>query len=227
MRVQSRRRPGASGMQRRMSPLLLGLLSSLAAGNAAAQQCSPGSFSPTGNEPCTLAPPGRYVPNPGATTSLIAPVGTFVSAPGSVAATPAPLGFFVSTPGAVRKLFIFLHLEPTYKNKVWVIIDAGEDEQKIISKMKDKYIKAGWNETNFGQFSEHDFEKYYPSDFKPKVDEIIKISDKQKRRQAKKELLEEVKQWIASDENIAKEKFKESAKEVIEKLKLINKEINK
>jgi AAA15 family ATPase/GTPase len=32
------------------------------------------------------------------------------------------------------KLFIFLHLEPTYKNKVWVIIDAGDEEQKIISK---------------------------------------------------------------------------------------------
>lgn len=125
------------------------------------------------------------------------------------------------------KLFIFLHLEPTYKNKVWVLIDAGEDEQKIISKMKEKYIKAGWNETNFGQFNEHDFEKYYPLDFQQKVDEIIKISDKQKRRQAKKELLEEVKQWIASNENLAKEKFKESASEVIEKLKQVNKEINK
>jgi len=125
------------------------------------------------------------------------------------------------------KLFIFLHLEPTYKNKVWVLIDAGDDEEKIISKMKDKYVKAGWNETNFGQFSEHDFEKYYPSDFKPKVDEIIKITDKQKRRQAKMDLLEEVKKWIASDENSAKEKFKESAREIIEKLKLVNKEINK
>ncbi|MCW3076128.1 MAG: hypothetical protein JWO32_737 [Bacteroidetes bacterium] len=125
------------------------------------------------------------------------------------------------------KLFVFLHLEPTYKNKVWVLIDAGEEEQKIISKMKDKYKKAGWNETNFAQFIEHDFEKYYPLEFSPKVDEIIKIKDKQERRKAKKELLDEVKQWIASDEALAKEKFKESAKEIIERLKQVSKEINK
>ncbi|NOS94617.1 MAG: AAA family ATPase [Cyclobacteriaceae bacterium] len=125
------------------------------------------------------------------------------------------------------KLFIFLHLEPTYKNKVWVIIDTGEEEEGIIKKIKEKYTKAGWNESNFSQFSEHDFEKYYPSNFKLKVDGIISITDKQKRRNAKKQLLDEVKQWIALHEDEAKEKFKESAKEVIEKLKQISKEINK
>jgi predicted ATPase len=125
------------------------------------------------------------------------------------------------------KLFVFLHLEPTYKNKVWVIIDSGEEEEKIITKIKDKYTKSGWNESNFGQFSEHDFEKYYPHDFKLKVAEIIKITDKRERRNSKKQLLEEVKQWIASDEIAAKEKFRESAKEVIERLKQISKEINK
>jgi AAA15 family ATPase/GTPase len=125
------------------------------------------------------------------------------------------------------KLFIFLHLEPTYKNKVWVLIDSGEEEAKIITKMKDKYAKAGWNESNFSQLSEHNFENYYPSDFKPKVEEIAQITDKQRRRQLKKELLEKVKLWIANDENTAKEKFKESAKEVIDQLKQIDKELNK
>lgn len=125
------------------------------------------------------------------------------------------------------KLFIFLHLEPTYKNKVWVLIDSGEEEAKIISKMKDKYAKAGWNENNFSQLSEHDFENYYPTEFKSKVEEIAQITDKQKKRQAKKILLEEVKLWIVNDENTAKEKFKDSAKEVIERLKQIAKELNK
>lgn len=125
------------------------------------------------------------------------------------------------------KLFVFLHLEPTYKNKVWVLIDAGVEEQQIISKMKDKYRNAGWNEDNFGQFKEHDFEKYYPLEFQPKVESIVKIKDKQEKRNAKKKLLDEVKEWITSDEPSAKEKFKESAKEVIDKLKHISKEINK
>jgi AAA15 family ATPase/GTPase len=125
------------------------------------------------------------------------------------------------------KLFIFLHLEPTYKNKVWVLIDGGNEELEIISKMRDKYVKAGWNSANFGQFNEHDFEKYYPSEFQSEVGEILKINDKQKRRKAKKELLDKVKKWISANESIAKEKFKESATEVIDRLKQINKEINK
>jgi len=125
------------------------------------------------------------------------------------------------------KLFIFLHLEPTYKNKVWVLIDSGVEETKIITKMKVKYAQAGWNESNFSQFSEHDFENYYPSEFKLKVEEIAQITDKQKRRLAKKELLDEVKLWIANDENNAKEKFKISASEVIDRLKQIAKELNK
>jgi len=125
------------------------------------------------------------------------------------------------------KLFIFLHLEPTYKNKVWVLIDGGEEEERIISSMKTKYLKAGWTESNFGQFTEHDFEKYYPENFQGKVDEINTITDRKEKRNAKRALLEELKSWIATNEDIAREKFKESAKEVIDKLKLINKEINK
>lgn len=125
------------------------------------------------------------------------------------------------------KLFIFLHLEPTYKNKVWVLIDSGEEEEKIINKMKEKYTKSGWDETNFCQLSEHDFEKYYPDNFKSKVTEILKLKDKKDKRNAKKTLLQDVKLWIEEDESFAKEKFKESAKEVIEKLKQISKEINK
>lgn len=125
------------------------------------------------------------------------------------------------------RLFIFLHMEPTYKNKVWVIIDSGDEEANIINKMKEKYTKSGWLETNFSQFKEHDFEKYLPYEFQSKVDEILVIKDKQERRKAKKELIEEVKKWIAINEEAAKEKFKESAKEVIEKLKIINNEISK
>ena len=125
-----------------------------------------------------------------------------------------------------NKLFVFLHLEPTYKNKVWVLIDSGEEETEIIKKMKGVYVKIGWNESNFSQLSEHNFEKYYPKVFQDQVSEILKIKDKPKRKQAKKELLDEVKNWIKENEEIAKEQFKESASEVIEQLKRINKEIN-
>jgi hypothetical protein len=118
-------------------------------------------------------------------------------------------------------------LEPTYKNKVWVIIDQGNEENKIIERMKTKYSKSGWNSSNFIQFDEHDFERYYPRRFQKKVTAVLKIEDKQDKRKAKKELLDEVLGWIKENESTAKGEFKVSAKEVIEKLKTINKEISK
>jgi polyribonucleotide nucleotidyltransferase len=125
-----------------------------------------------------------------------------------------------------NKLFVFLHLEPIYKNKVWVILDAGAEEETIINQLKGLYKKSGWKDSNFGQFTNHDFEKYYPSIFNEKVEATLKIADKKTKRNAKKALLDEVIEWIKQDEKTAKDLFKESAKEVIEKLKSINQELN-
>lgn len=124
-----------------------------------------------------------------------------------------------------NKLFVFLHLEPVYKNKVWVIIDGGNEESKIIESLKNSYSENGWNEDNFSQFSEHDFEKYYPKRFKVKVNLVLAETNRQKKREAKKVLLEEIKAWIFADEKIAKEEFKISAEPVINKLKEIAKQI--
>jgi AAA15 family ATPase/GTPase len=120
-----------------------------------------------------------------------------------------------------NKLFVFLYLEPLYKNKVWVITDNGKNEKEVIDKLKEVYKKSGWNEENFSQFSEHDFEKYYPSIFQEMVNNALEEKDKQKKRQLKKELLEEVKQWIKDNEQEAKKLFELSAKPVIIKLKEI------
>lgn len=124
-----------------------------------------------------------------------------------------------------NKLFVFLHLEPLYKNKVWVIIDGGNEENKIIEELRSRYIKNGWNEDNFTQFFEHDFENYYPERFKAKAKLVLAETNKQKKREAKKLLLEEIKHWIASDEKTAKEEFRISAEPVINKLKEIAKQI--
>lgn len=125
-----------------------------------------------------------------------------------------------------NKLFVFLHLEPTYKNKVWVYIDAGDSEKEIITEMKTIYANSGWDKSNFNQFSEHDFEKYYPERFQEEVNSILGIVDKQKKRIAKRELLDRVKQWIQEDDKVAKEEFKTSAAEIITVLKFIHKKIN-
>lgn len=125
-----------------------------------------------------------------------------------------------------NKLFVFLHLEPTYKNKVWVYIDAGDNEEEIINQMKTVYSKSGWDKSNFNQFSEHDFEKYYPERFQEEVSSILDIVDKQKKRIEKRELLNKVKLWIQENDIVAKEEFKTSAAEIIIVLKSIHKQIN-
>jgi AAA15 family ATPase/GTPase len=125
-----------------------------------------------------------------------------------------------------NKLFVFLHLEPTYKNKVWVIIDNGGDESKIIDELKEMYVKSGWKTENFSQFTEHDFEMYYPERFKAEATKVIQIFDKQEKRKAKKVLLEKVKTWISENEKEAKSEFQKSASDVIKKLKEIEKSIN-
>jgi hypothetical protein len=117
-------------------------------------------------------------------------------------------------------------LEPVYKNKVWVIIDEGFDEKRIIESLKNSYLKNGWNDENFSQFSEHDFERYYPKRFEEKVNFILAETNKQRKREAKKALLDEIKQWICTDEKIARLEFKISAQPVIDKLKIIAKRLD-
>lgn len=126
-----------------------------------------------------------------------------------------------------NRLFVFLHLQPIYKNKVWVIIDGGDEEKKIIDEFRSKYTKSGWKVDNFSQFKEHDFEKYYPSQFQKEVEEILAISNKKEKRERKILLTDKVKDWILNNEETAKSQFAKSAEEVIKKLKSIESELNK
>jgi len=121
---------------------------------------------------------------------------------------------------AFNNLFVFLHLQPVYKNLAWVVIDAGDNEEKIINELKDLYTPSGWKEENFLQFKEHDFEKYYPHEFKSKVDAAL-AKDKKYIRESKKELLDDVEKWIKENPNSAREAFQQSASNVIEILKSI------
>lgn len=69
------------------------------------QLCAPGSYSSNGtnsNGACTLASPGYYVSNSGATSQTAAPVGRYVSTSGATAPTLASPGSFVNTIAATQ-----------------------------------------------------------------------------------------------------------------------------
>jgi predicted ATPase len=125
-----------------------------------------------------------------------------------------------------NNLFVFIHLEPLYRNKAWILIDSGEDEEKVISKMKEYYLKHNWNENNFLQLTKHNFEEYYPERFQEEIKEILSLDNKDLKRQRKKNLTETVNLWIAENPEEAKQKFEESAKDVITILKQIAKQID-
>lgn len=125
----------------------------------------------------------------------------------------------------LNNLFVFLNMEPIYKNRVWIIVDSGDKEKEVIDKLKEVYASNGWKQDNFSQFKEHDFEKYYPEVFQEKVSEILQTGNSMQKLEKKKELREEVERWIESDCSKAKKEFEISAKEVIDKLKEIEVEL--
>lgn len=122
-------------------------------------------------------------------------------------------------------LFVFVHLQKqVYKNKAWVVVDGGlEKEKEVIEKLRSTYVdNNGWDSNNFSQWSEHDFEMYYPESFKQRfLTDIKSLRDKKEKFNKKKELLDELILWANSNEEAAKKEFEVSAKEVIEKLKAI------
>ncbi|OUL33427.1 hypothetical protein BV372_16375 [Nostoc sp. T09] len=122
---------------------------------------------------------------------------------------------------ALHSLCLFFHLHNNFDDKIWVLVDEGEDENKIINKLKDKY--KSWNQERFRQFTQHNFEKYYPEIFQEEVDTILNIQNKNEKREAKKALLNKVKKWYVENPDIAKEAFSKSANDVIEILKEIEK----
>ncbi|HEY6565133.1 MAG TPA: Calx-beta domain-containing protein, partial [Pirellulaceae bacterium] len=65
--------------------------------------CMPGTYSSTGNTPCTLADPGFYVPGSGATSQIVAPAGTYVPTSGASLPTLASPGYYVPSTGATSQ----------------------------------------------------------------------------------------------------------------------------
>jgi hypothetical protein len=121
-----------------------------------------------------------------------------------------------------NRLFCFIHLQPTYRNRAWVIVDGGEQkERQVVQKLKATYKASGWQDDHFQQFNEHDFENYYPEAFKEKVASALSVSDGKARMAEKMALRAEVEAWIGENPERAKIEFEKSAAEVITKLREI------
>ncbi|MBD2095135.1 hypothetical protein H6F90_08200 [Trichocoleus sp. FACHB-591] len=99
-------------------------------------------------------------------------------------------------------------------------LDGGEQEKKVIEDLKNTYTRSGWKEDHFLQFKEHEFERYYPTEFQSRVAQSLK-GDKESRKKSKKNLFHDVEAWIQKNPELAKAALEESAAEVISVLRQI------
>jgi predicted ATPase len=122
-----------------------------------------------------------------------------------------------------HRLFIYLHLTEIYKNKVWVIADAGANELEEINKIRDIYVnKHNWNSSRFRQFSKNNFEEFYPDIFKEDVLNILSMPNGKAKTTEKANLVKKILLWTKQNRDLAESTFSQSAKEVIDILKEIS-----
>lgn len=122
-----------------------------------------------------------------------------------------------------NRLFVFIHTSEVYFKKAWIIADGEESGIRCINNLKGKY--KTWPEGHFSNFSKSDFEYYYPVTFNAKIKTVLAMPHGKHKQKAKADLLDEVMLWAFKNTEDAIKEFKISAKEVIEKLRLIEKSV--
>ena len=109
-----------------------------------------------------------------------------------------------------------------YRDKAWVVIDAGTKESEAISRLRSKFSGPDkWSEDAFRQWTKHDFEEFYPDRFAVEVTRVLGIQDKREKRTAKDTLRAQVTEWALSEPDVSKSEFATSASEVISILRKI------
>jgi hypothetical protein len=118
-----------------------------------------------------------------------------------------------------HRLVRFTHLEEAYRNSAWVRVDGDEQGQEIVRRLRDQY--PSWSPDRFESFSEAQFERYYPNEFAEQVNVTLNEPDKGSRREAKRQLLEDVRVWLDEDAERGRAALARSAGSVIADLEQI------
>lgn len=111
-----------------------------------------------------------------------------------------------------RRLFVFTHLEPQYKDRAWVVADGDASGKDAIAQLQGKF--KTWSADHFRTWSQTNFELYYPPRFAKETTSVLALPHDRKQP-AKDELLRKVKRWCDDNEVEARAEFEQSAAEVI------------
>lgn len=117
---------------------------------------------------------------------------------------------------AIHGLFVFLHTTEVYRNRTWVRIDAGEDSQEVILRLRDTY---GEPNERFGTWQKSQFEHYYPPHLSSEVTAALGITDRIQKAEAKGALARKVVEWALANPDEARRHFSAMAADVIAALR--------
>jgi predicted ATPase len=117
-----------------------------------------------------------------------------------------------------NRLFLFVHLEPRYRDKAWVILDGDDAGRGAIQRLHERY--TSWSADHFRTWSVVNFEQFYPARFHDRVATTLALEGEGKRA-AKGDLAKDVAEWITQEPDAAAKEFIESASEVVATLREI------
>ena len=118
-----------------------------------------------------------------------------------------------------HRLMLYAHLQPAYTGRVWVRVDGDTAGTEVVAKLRTKFSKI--SPEKFSCWDSEQFEHYFPSHFSQATASALAIADKQRKREAKRELLLQVVAWIEEDTERAREAFRTSAANLISDLQTI------
>ncbi|WP_028103032.1 AAA family ATPase [Pseudoduganella violaceinigra] len=121
---------------------------------------------------------------------------------------------------ALYRMVLFTHLEEIYRHATWVRLDGDKSGLEVTERLKASFPQA--REGQFGNFSQSNFESYYPEHFADRVAVVLGIPDRKEKRIQKRQLLIEVIAWLNEDERRARSALAQSAAEIIEFLAVVN-----
>lgn len=124
-----------------------------------------------------------------------------------------------------NRLVRFTHLEEAYRDVVWVRIDGDDDGKKIIEQLQKKY--SSWDNESFKCFSSTQFELYYPTVFQDRITAVLSMPKGQSKRDAKRNLLDEVRAWLDADTQRGRDALEISASEIISELRLFESKLRR
>lgn len=119
----------------------------------------------------------------------------------------------------LHSVFTYVHTAEIYRHKGWVCVDGDPAGIEALGKIKESF--KSWGEDHFISFSKKDFEDFYPSGYEDKISLIKREQNHEERGKLKLSLAKSIVEEFLRDNGTAKQKFQQSAKEVIEILKKI------